>query len=81
MSDPLVEALEAKGLRNVRVERAPAGHATSVRAERADGIEVAVLMDRPGEDTLWVNAVWARADPEGFMAALAADDSARGGDA
>lgn len=70
MSDPVAATLETKGLTDIRVERAPQGHITKVEARRADGAPVAVLMDEPREDADWIKAVWARADPEGFMAAL-----------
>lgn len=70
MTDPIVDALEAKGLQNVVVERAPEGHPVKVKAEKSDGVPIVILMDKPVEDQLWVNAVLARADPEGFMASL-----------
>lgn len=74
MSDPVAEALQDKSLTDVRIERAPEGHIRKIEARRPDGIPVTVIMDEPREDQHWINAVWARADPEGFMAAIAAGE-------
>lgn len=79
MTDPIADALESKGLRNVTVERAPEGHAIKVQAEIKDGTPVTILMNEPRDDQLWVNAVLARADPEAFMASLVEQGVAPGG--
>jgi hypothetical protein len=73
MVDPVVQLLEEKGLAEAHVERAPEGHVRKIEARRADGQLITVIMDEARDDQHWVNAVWARADPEGFMASLAED--------